>query len=85
VARLRERAEGEIARLDALSPLAVMSRGYGIVQDAQGRLVRSVDQVRTGDVIDVRLKDGALGADVREVRKVHKPSISVNDNRKRWD
>jgi len=68
-ARLRERAEGAIARLDAVSPLATLARGYSVVSDTQGRLVRSVEQVRSGDAIDVRLSDGAFGAAVRDVRK----------------
>jgi exodeoxyribonuclease VII large subunit len=69
VRRLRERAEAAVQRLDAVSPLAVMGRGYGIVQDAQGRIVRSVDQVSVGDNLDVRLRDGSLDAGVRGVRK----------------
>jgi len=69
VARLRERAQGSMQRLDAVSPLAVMGRGYGIVQDARGRVVRTVDAVAIGDSLDVRLRDGSIGANVRDVRK----------------
>jgi len=69
VARLRERAQGAMQRLDSVSPLAVLGRGYGIVQDTQGRVVRSVDQVAIGDSLDVRLRDGSVGANVRDVRK----------------
>jgi exodeoxyribonuclease VII large subunit len=69
VARLRERAQASMQRLDAVSPLAVMGRGYGIVQDAQGHVVRSVNQVSVGDTVDVRLGDGSIGANVQEIRK----------------
>jgi len=59
-ARLRERA----ARLDALSPLAVLGRGYAIVSRVDGRAVRAAREVRVGDSIGVRLSDGALDATV---------------------
>ncbi len=53
------------ARLDSLSPLAVLSRGYALVWDArQRRLVRSADEVAVGDALRVRLHSGALGATV---------------------
>jgi exodeoxyribonuclease VII large subunit len=69
VARLRERAEGTMARLDTVSPLNTLARGYGVVSDAQGKLVRSATQVQPGDTVDVRLSDGALGATVQDIRK----------------
>ncbi|RZA36070.1 MAG: exodeoxyribonuclease VII large subunit [Lysobacteraceae bacterium] len=46
--------------LEAISPLATVARGYAIVTDAQGNLVRSVKQVRQGDAVSARLGDGAL-------------------------
>lgn len=59
------------ARLHALSPLAVLGRGYSIVRrDSDGKIVRAHDQVREGDAIRVRLADGALRATVRERMEV---------------
>ncbi len=52
-------------RLDALSPLAVLGRGYGIVRrDTDGVILRSSGQVDTGDDIRVRLAEGGLAARV---------------------
>jgi exodeoxyribonuclease VII large subunit len=52
-------------RLESLSPLAVLSRGYALVWDAgQRRLVRSADQVAVGDPLRVRLQGGTLDATV---------------------
>jgi exodeoxyribonuclease VII large subunit len=48
------------ARLHSLSPLAVLERGYALVLDAQGGLVRSTAQVAPGDKVVTRLSDGAF-------------------------
>jgi len=54
------------AKLDALSPLKVLGRGYAMVQDKEGAVLRSVEQVFTGDRIRVQLADGCLGCTVDE-------------------
>jgi exodeoxyribonuclease VII large subunit len=46
--------------LEAVSPLATVARGYSIIADAEGRLVRSVSQVQPGDAVSARLSDGEL-------------------------
>ena len=46
--------------LDAISPLAVLERGYAICQKPDGRVVRSTDDVQTGDNVTVRLHRGKL-------------------------
>ena len=48
------------ARLHSLSPLAVLDRGYALVLDAEGALVRSTTQVAPGDKLVTRLSDGAI-------------------------
>jgi len=48
------------ARLHSLSPLAVLDRGYALVLDAGGALVRSASQVAPGDQVVTRLADGAF-------------------------
>jgi exodeoxyribonuclease VII large subunit len=48
------------ARLHSLSPLAVLDRGYALVLDAAGSLVRSTEQIATGDQLTTRLADGAF-------------------------
>jgi exodeoxyribonuclease VII large subunit len=58
--RSRERLVVLAASLDALSPLAVLQRGYAIAQDAAGKLVRDAHQVPVGDELRVRLAKGRL-------------------------
>ena len=56
------------AKLDAYSPLKTLSRGYSIA--ARGsRVVRSVDELRTGDRIDVRLSDGIAACTVNSTER----------------
>jgi exodeoxyribonuclease VII large subunit len=52
------------ASLDALSPLAVLQRGYAIAQDKDGRLVRDATAVTAGDPLRVRLAKGRLNCRV---------------------
>ena len=53
--------------LDALSPLAVLDRGYAIAQHANGRLLRDAQTVEVGDAVRVRLAKGAFGARVERI------------------
>ncbi len=55
------------AQIAALSPLAVLDRGYAMVQRADGAIVRSADAVRPGERLAVRLARGALAVTVDEV------------------
>ncbi len=48
------------ARLHSLSPLAVLDRGYALVLDAAGGVVRSTNQIAAGDPLTTRLSDGAF-------------------------
>jgi exodeoxyribonuclease VII large subunit len=50
--------------LDALSPLAVLERGYAICQTEDGRVVRSSEDVAAGSTVSVRLHAGTLRARV---------------------
>ncbi|HTH50365.1 MAG TPA: exodeoxyribonuclease VII large subunit, partial [Pyrinomonadaceae bacterium] len=52
------------AKLDTLSPLAVLGRGYSITQTPDGRVVTDSEQVAKGDKITIRLGSGKLGAEV---------------------
>lgn len=58
-------------RLNSLSPLQVLLRGYAIVSDQKsGNIVYSVDQVGQGDVLDIRLSEGELSATVDKMKKM---------------
>src|SRR5207247_1718684 len=45
-------------RLESLSPLNVLARGYSLTRTEQGRLVRSIRDVKAGDRIEVVVSDG---------------------------
>src|SRR6185369_10370873 len=55
------------ASLDALSPLAVLHRGYAIAQDANGKLVTDAANIAVGDRVDVRLAKGKLTTKVEKL------------------
>ena len=52
------------ARLDALSPLAVLGRGYALARTESGKLVRRARDTAPGDVLQLRLEDGEVRAKV---------------------
>lgn len=56
------------ARLDALSPLKVLSRGYAAVSKDNGT-VSSVTQAQKGDILDVSLTDGTLICEVKDKKE----------------
>ena len=70
----RERRAGAlhraVARLDALSPLQVLARGYAIASRADGRAVRSADDVAPGDVLRLRVREAHIDATVERVEPV---------------
>ncbi len=57
------------AKLDALNPLAVVSRGYSAVFDTEGKLVKSVEQTKVGQTVSFMLTDGKISAEVKTVEK----------------
>jgi exodeoxyribonuclease VII large subunit len=61
------------ARLHSLSPLAVLDRGYALVLDATGGLVRSTKQITAGDQVTTRLHDGAFTSRVEGQTPNQKP------------
>ena len=62
----RKRLGLAAASLDALSPLAVLERGYAIAQNKDGRLVRDSTAVTVGDTVRLRLARGRLNCRVEE-------------------
>ncbi|MBD8514357.1 exodeoxyribonuclease VII large subunit [Photobacterium sp. WH77] len=47
-------------KLDAVSPLATLARGYSITRDENGQVIRSASQVNTGDTLQTTLADGNI-------------------------
>ncbi len=68
LSRERERFARGAAALDALSPLKVLGRGYGIPRRTDGGVIRSVKEVDTGDGLELRLSDGSLTCTVLDKR-----------------
>jgi len=55
-------------RLDSLSPLAVLARGYSLTRTPEGTIVRAARQVRPGDAVEVLLHEGRLDCRVTATR-----------------
>ena len=66
---LAERLAVAAGRLDALSPLGVIARGYAVVRTPERHLVRSIAEATPGLPIEVRLPDGWLTAAVTGTRR----------------
>ena len=56
------------AKLDAMSPLKVLTRGYALVEDENKTLIRSVSQVSKGQRVHISVTDGVLCANIEDVR-----------------
>ena len=68
LALARQRLVGLARSLEAVSPLATVARGYALVSDADGHLVRSVAQVQPGQILTARLADGQISAQVTAIQ-----------------
>jgi len=66
--RRRSRLEQAAGKLAALSPVAILERGYSLIFNAQGALVKDASQLAPGDAIQARLARGELEARVESVR-----------------
>ena len=69
VERDKHRYVASAAKLDAMSPLKVLSRGYAVVQTENGQILRSVKDVTSGTGISVQLSDGQLHAAVLDIKE----------------
>jgi exodeoxyribonuclease VII large subunit len=52
-----------------MSPLKVLTRGYAMAQDAEGGVIRSVNQVAIGDTLQISLGDGKLTTAVTDIKE----------------
>ena len=65
----RQRFVAATAKLDAMSPLKVLTRGYAMVQNGEHTVVRSVKQTFSGDQLSISLSDGILTATVTDSKE----------------
>lgn len=61
----RSRLERLTSQLEALSPVAILERGYALVFDAEGKLVKDSAQVKVGEEIRARVAQGEIAATVK--------------------
>jgi exodeoxyribonuclease VII large subunit len=64
ITRKNQQYIAAVSKLDAMSPLKVLARGYAMAQKDSGEVVRSVNQVDLGERITICLSDGKLSATV---------------------
>ena len=70
VSRARQEMGLRAARLNDLSPLAVLGRGFALARDEQGGIVKTVEGLSPGDALSVAFKDGVAACRVEGVRHV---------------
>jgi exodeoxyribonuclease VII large subunit len=56
-------------KLDALSPLKIMERGYSVARNSKGHIVNKPDQISKGDKLEILLKGGSAQCEVISVRE----------------
>jgi exodeoxyribonuclease VII large subunit len=66
--QMRKRHESLAGHLGQLSPLAVLARGYAIVENAEGRILRHAIETAPGEQLRIRLDQGRLDATVTATR-----------------
>ena len=69
VSTKRQRFVGLTAKLDAMSPLKVLTRGYSVAEDINGNIVKSVKNVSQGQQIVLTVSDGTISAEVTEFKE----------------
>ena len=60
ILKSRERFAGLVAALDAMSPLKVISRGYSITSNSDGKIIKKVSDAKQGSKLDIRVEDGSI-------------------------
>jgi exodeoxyribonuclease VII large subunit len=70
--RERQRLGQRRQLLQALSPQHLLRRGFSLMRDAQGQIVSSIGQLKTGDGVMIELADGAVDATVGQIH-CHQP------------
>ncbi len=65
----RHRLEIGIERMKGLSPLDKLNSGFSYVEDAEGKNVRSIKQIKPGDDLTIQMSDGSASARVVDIKK----------------
>ncbi|WP_339146737.1 MULTISPECIES: exodeoxyribonuclease VII large subunit [unclassified Sutcliffiella] len=59
----------KLTKIDGLSPLKIMNRGYSLAFQQDGTIIKSVDQAEKGDTIQVHLQDGQFACEIQDVKE----------------
>ena len=65
----RQSLERVVAELGALNPLAVLGRGYALVQTGEGRVIPAAAELKVGDRVSLRFADGTARVTVDEIHQ----------------
>ena len=65
----RQSMERVVASLAALNPLSVLSRGYALVQDGEGKVIPAVSELTIGERVSLRFADGKAVVRVEEIEE----------------
>lgn len=78
ISKKKQRFISLTSKLDAMSPLKVLLRGYAMVTEESGTVIRSVHQVQSGNPVRVSLSDGTFTAVVTEIKENEHESEKQN-------
>ena len=56
-------------KLDLLNPELALDRGYGIILNSEGKMVKSIDNLHLDDLLNIVLKDGRINTIVKAIEK----------------
>lgn len=69
IIKLRGNFEALAGRLASLSPLDAFKRGYSMTTAPGGQVLTSIESLKKGDAVNIRLSDGSVGASITEISK----------------
>lgn len=67
IEKTRDRLKADAGRLHGLSPVIRLSQGYSYTTDTKGNNIESIKKIKAGDNIDIRVSDGMIEAEVKNV------------------
>ncbi len=75
-----DRLGAAIGKLDAINPLAVLTRGYSVSKKDDGSVISSVKSIAVGDSISILYTDGEAKATVTDISKAKKRAVRKENN-----
>ena len=66
--RRKHRCEVLLTALHGLSPTSRLVKGFGYISH-EGKAVRTIDDVKTGDLVTIRIHDGSMDAQIQTISK----------------